>query len=85
MQVLELESQMLGLKLRLPQLLNDLSILEKEDDGELYGAVSLQVIENELIEIRNMIDRLNATTEEYEQLTTDSGRQVSFSSCQVWI
>ncbi|XP_019733701.1 olfactomedin-4-like [Hippocampus comes] len=73
---LELESLLLGLKLRLPQLLKDLSVLEKEDDGELYGAVSLQVIENELIEIRNMLDRLNATTQEYEQLTTDSGRQL---------
>ncbi|XP_077372367.1 olfactomedin-4-like [Festucalex cinctus] len=74
---LELESLLLGLKLRLPQLLNDVSILEKEDDGELYGVVSLQVIENELIEIKNMIDRLNRTTKGHQQLTADSNQQLA--------
>ncbi|XP_077424682.1 olfactomedin-like isoform X2 [Vanacampus margaritifer] len=72
----ELEILLLGLKLRLPQLLNDVSILEKENDGELYGVVSFQVIENELIEITNMVDRLNRTNQGHQHLTTDSGRQV---------
>ncbi|XP_037109212.1 olfactomedin-4-like [Syngnathus acus] len=71
-----LESQLLGLKFRLPQLLKDVSILEKEDDGELYGVVSLQVIENELVEIKNIVDKLNRTTQEFQHLTTDSGRQL---------
>ncbi|XP_061138091.1 olfactomedin-4-like [Syngnathus typhle] len=73
---LELENQLFGLKLRLPQLLKDVSILEKEDDGKLYGVVSLQVIENELVEIKNMVDKLNNTTQEFQHLTTDSGKQL---------
>ncbi|KAF0040511.1 hypothetical protein F2P81_006409 [Scophthalmus maximus] len=40
---LELESLLLGLDRRLPQLQEDVSLLEMEDDGELYGVLSLQL------------------------------------------
>ncbi|XP_061533304.1 LOW QUALITY PROTEIN: olfactomedin-4 [Phycodurus eques] len=73
---LELESLMLGLELRLPQLIKEVSILEKEDDGALYGAVSLQVIENELTEIKLMVDRLNTSTKGHQRITTGSVRQL---------
>eukprot|EP00064_Thunnus_orientalis_P020200 superscaffoldBa00005430_g20332 len=73
---LELESLLLGLKWRLPQLQEDVSILEREDDGELYGVVSLQVIENELTEIKKLIDKLNITTWEYQRLTTNTTKQL---------
>ncbi|XP_061679876.1 olfactomedin-4-like isoform X2 [Syngnathoides biaculeatus] len=73
---LELESLMLGLKLRLPQLLKDVSILEKEDDGELYGAISLQVIENELTEIKRMVNSLNRTTKGHQYIATGSEREL---------
>ncbi|XP_077452719.1 olfactomedin-4-like isoform X1 [Stigmatopora argus] len=72
----ELEALYFGLDFRLPQLLQDLSTLEKEDDGELYGAVSLQVIENELIEIKNIIERLNKTTQVHQHITEKSGTQL---------
>ncbi|XP_030588091.1 olfactomedin-4-like isoform X2 [Archocentrus centrarchus] len=46
----ELESLLLGLERRLAQLHKDVQVLEKEDDGELYGVLSLYVIENEMTE-----------------------------------
>lgn len=67
---------MLGLDIRLPQLLADLEVLEKEDDGELYGALSLHVIENELFELNMLIDKLNVTTERYQGLVKQSDQQV---------
>ncbi|XP_023253214.1 olfactomedin-4-like [Seriola lalandi dorsalis] len=72
----EFESLLLGLELRLPQLLEDVSMLEKEDDGELYGALSLQVIENEMMDIKQLIDRLNSTTQGHQHLTTDTSKQL---------
>lgn len=65
----EMESLMLGLKHRLPQLQEDVSILEKEDDGNLYGVLSLYVIENELLEIRQLMAKLNSTTIAHQHLT----------------
>ncbi|KAF7654174.1 hypothetical protein LDENG_00072920 [Lucifuga dentata] len=73
---MELDSLMLGLDLRLPQLLADVRMLEKEDDGELYGALSLQVIENEMTEIRQLIAKLNATTTRHQHLTTQTDKQL---------
>ncbi|XP_053176031.1 olfactomedin-4-like isoform X2 [Scomber japonicus] len=72
---LELESLMLGLERRLPQLQEDVSVLEREDDGELYGVLSLLVIENELTEIKQLIDKLNMTSQRHQQLTTDTTEQ----------
>lgn len=66
----------MGLAFRLPQLQQDVSILEKEDDGDLYGAVSLQVIENELSEIKLLVDKLNSITQHHLQLTNDTTEQV---------
>ncbi|XP_075996765.1 olfactomedin-4-like [Genypterus blacodes] len=72
----ELDSLMLGLEIRLPQLLADLRMLEQEDDGELYGALSLQVIENELTELTMLINKLNVVTERHRGLVTQSNQQL---------
>ncbi|XP_071389321.1 olfactomedin-4-like [Centroberyx affinis] len=72
----ELDSLLLGLQRRLPQLEADMSVLEREDDGELYGAVSLQVIENELVEILQLMNKLNSTTLAHSRLTSDTAQQV---------
>ncbi|XP_026221978.1 olfactomedin-4-like isoform X2 [Anabas testudineus] len=73
---LELESLLLGLERRLPQLQEDVSMLEREDDGELYGVLSLQVIENEMMDIKQLIDRLNITTLGNQRLTTNVTKQL---------
>ncbi|KAM7396302.1 hypothetical protein PAMP_019351 [Pampus punctatissimus] len=73
---LEIESLLLGLERRLPQLQEDVSVLEREDDGELYGTLSLQVIENELTAIKQLIDKLNITTRGNQRLTTDTTEQL---------
>ncbi|XP_035980920.1 olfactomedin-4-like [Fundulus heteroclitus] len=73
---LELESLLMGLEKRLTQLHNDVTILENEDDGELYGVLSLFVIENEMVEIRQLMDKLNRTTLEYQVLTADTIQQL---------
>uniref|UniRef100_UPI003AB0E1C7 olfactomedin-4-like n=1 Tax=Centroberyx gerrardi TaxID=166262 RepID=UPI003AB0E1C7 len=72
----ELDSLLLGLQRRLPQLETDVSVLEREDDGELYGAVSLQVIENELVEILQLMNKLNSTMLAHSRLTSDTAQQV---------
>ncbi|XP_047196020.1 olfactomedin-4-like [Hippoglossus stenolepis] len=74
--ILELESLLLGLDRRLPQLQEDVAMLEREDDGELYGVVSLQVIENEMKDIEQLIDRLNSTTMEDQHLALDVTKQL---------
>ncbi|XP_070686273.1 olfactomedin-4-like [Pempheris klunzingeri] len=73
---MELESVLLGLDRRLPQLQEDVSMLEREDDGQLYAALSLQVIENEIIEIQQIIDKLNSTTLRHQRLTADTTKQL---------
>ena len=60
---------MLGLERRLPRLEEDVATLEREDDGELYGVISLQVVQNELADIMELITRLNNTTLEHQRLT----------------
>ncbi|XP_026166359.1 olfactomedin-4-like [Mastacembelus armatus] len=74
--VLELESLLLGLERRLPQLQEDVSILERENDGELYGVLSLQVIENEMTDIMELIQKLNSTMLGHQHLTTRTTQQV---------
>ncbi|KAF3689230.1 Olfactomedin-4 [Channa argus] len=73
---LEMESLLLGLEKRLPQLQKDVSMLEREDDGDLYGVLSLQVIENEMTDIKQLIDKLNKTTLENQRLTTNISKQL---------
>lgn len=80
LQTLELEILLLGLERRLPQLQEDVSMLEREDDGDLYAVLSLYVIENELMEIKQLIDRLNSTTKAHQGLTADTTEQVDSQS-----
>lgn len=68
---------LLGLDRRLPVLEKDVSMLEKEDDGELYGVLSLYVIENEMTEIKELIDKLNSTSLEQEHVTATTTQQVN--------
>ncbi|XP_062387125.1 olfactomedin-4-like [Sardina pilchardus] len=60
----------LGLRQRLLQLQEDMSALEREDDGGLYGAVSLRIVELELAEILQLINKLNRTHETHQSLIT---------------
>lgn len=80
---LELESLLLGLERRLPQLQEDVSMLEREDDGDLYAVLSLYVIENELMEIKQLIDRLNSTTKAHQGLTADTTKQLEDLSAEM--
>lgn len=77
LQALHLQSLLLGLEQRLPQLQKDVSMLEKEDDGDLYGVISLQLLENEMQEILQLLDRLNSTTLGQQQLSDDTAKQVN--------
>lgn len=77
LQVLHLQTLLLGLEQRLPQLEEDMSLLEKEDDGDLYGVISLQLLENELLEIQQLLDRLNSTTLGQQRLSDDTAKQVN--------
>lgn len=54
-----------------------MSSLEKEDDGDLYGIISLQLLENELLEIQLLLDRLNSTTLVHQRLSDDTANQVN--------
>ncbi|XP_047452889.1 olfactomedin-4-like [Mugil cephalus] len=74
---LEMESLLLGLERRLIQLHKDVSVLEREDDGEMYGVLSLFVIENEMIEIKQLIDKLNSTTRDNRRLTEDTSQELT--------
>lgn len=73
----DLESLLLGLERRLPQLQADMSELEQDDDGGMYGVLALHVIENELTEIRLLMDRLNSTMTKHRQLASDTTQQIS--------
>ncbi|KAF7225134.1 olfactomedin-4 [Nothobranchius furzeri] len=66
-----MESLLLGLDRRLPQLEEDVAMLEEENDGEMYGVLSLYVIENELTEILQLIDQLNSTSLKHKRLIAD--------------
>ncbi|XP_063072670.1 olfactomedin-4-like [Engraulis encrasicolus] len=69
--VSEEASLRLGLHKRLLQLQDEVSVLEQEDDGGLYGAVSLRIIELELAEILQLINRLNTTHNMHLSLSTN--------------
>ncbi|CAN9498691.1 unnamed protein product [Ophioblennius macclurei] len=75
-QTREMESLLLGLERRISQLHSDVSVLEKEDDGELYGVLSLYIIENELVEIHQLMDKLNGSMEQGRRLVGQATRQV---------
>lgn len=67
---------MLGLERRLPQLAKDIAALESENDEQLYGAISLQLIHNELSEIQRLLDDLNSTASSYQRLSASAAQQV---------
>lgn len=72
----DVDSLFLALDRRLPQIESEVSLLEADDDRDLYGLLSLVVIENELLEIRQMMDKLNRSTEGHQHLTTDTQQQI---------
>ncbi|XP_076589562.1 olfactomedin-4-like [Chaetodon auriga] len=72
----ELESLLLGLEKRLPQLEKDVSELKREDDGQLSSVLSLLVVENELLEIKQLINRLNITMLGHQRLTTNTTKEL---------
>ncbi|KAM9376601.1 olfactomedin-4-like [Pholidichthys leucotaenia] len=74
--MVELDSLLLAMERRLPQLVEDVSVLEKEDDGELYGVLSLHIIENEMTEMERLINKLNGTILAGLQLTTNATQQL---------
>ncbi|XP_019934302.1 olfactomedin-4-like [Paralichthys olivaceus] len=80
---LELDSLLLGLDRRLPQLLEDVSMLEREDDQDLYGVLSLQVIENELKDIKQLMDKLNSTTMRDQHLTIGATKQLEEAKAEM--
>ncbi|XP_033487202.2 olfactomedin-4-like [Epinephelus lanceolatus] len=73
---LELDKLLQGLEQRLPQLQKDLSQLEMEDDEDLYEVLSLYVIENELREVNQLINRLNMTTRTHQHLANHTTKQL---------
>ncbi|KAG5279918.1 hypothetical protein AALO_G00082990 [Alosa alosa] len=70
---------LLGLRQRLLQLQEDVSALEREDDGGLYGAVSLRILELELAEVLQLINKLNRTHNTHQSLS----RKVNATMLQV--
>ncbi|KAF5893470.1 olfactomedin-4-like, partial [Clarias magur] len=67
-ELMEVDILMLGVQRRLDQLEESVSVLEKEDDNDLYGAVSLRIIELELAEILELTAKLKKTIEFNKQL-----------------
>lgn len=78
----EIDSLVLGLQQRIGQLLDNVSMLEKEDNGNLYAAVSLRIIELELAEIQDLLNKLNRTTNKYQQLSVQTSAEVNLSTPQ---
>ncbi|MCJ8734492.1 hypothetical protein PDJAM_G00235860 [Pangasius djambal] len=72
----EVDVLMLGLQRRLEQLEKSVSLLEKEDDGDLYGAVSLRVIELELAEVLELMGKLKKTINSHKQLSESTAAKV---------
>ncbi|XP_048013476.1 olfactomedin-4-like [Megalobrama amblycephala] len=72
----EIDRLVLGLQHRIWQLLDNVSMLEKEDNGNLYAAVSLRIIELELLEIQDLLDKLNRTTNNYQQLSVQTAAEL---------
>ncbi|XP_050956369.1 olfactomedin-4 [Labeo rohita] len=71
----EIDRLVLGLQHRIRQLLDNVSMLEREDNGNLYAAVSLRIIELELAEIQDLLDKLNRTTNNYQQLSVQAAAE----------
>lgn len=72
---------MLGLERRLPELAKDIAVLDSENDEQMYAAISLQLINNELWEIQQLTDELNSTTLSYQRLSASATEQVQDLNC----
>ncbi|XP_065147685.1 olfactomedin-4-like [Paramisgurnus dabryanus] len=66
----------LGLQHRIQHLNENVSMLEKEDDGNLYAAVSLRIIQLELAEIQDLLDKLSRSTSNNQQLSAATAVQL---------
>ncbi|XP_046705056.1 olfactomedin-4-like [Silurus meridionalis] len=75
-QFMEVDVLMLGVQRRLEQLEESVSVLEKEDDGGLYGAVSLRIIELELAEVLELMSKLNKTISSHKQLSQSTATKL---------
>ncbi|KAI5617235.1 olfactomedin-4-like [Silurus asotus] len=75
-QFMEVDVLMLGVQRRLEQLEESVSVLEKEDDGGLYGAVSLRIIELELAEVLELMNKLNKTISSHKQLSQSTATKL---------
>ncbi|XP_073687703.1 olfactomedin-4-like [Garra rufa] len=71
----EIDRLALGLQHRIRQLLENVSMLEREDNGNLYAAVSLRIIELELAEIQELLDKLNRTNNKNQQLSVQAAEE----------
>ncbi|XP_004086306.1 olfactomedin-4 [Oryzias latipes] len=67
-----MESALLGLQRRLPQLMKDVVELEEHHDEDLYSVLSLHVLENELIEIQLLMDKLNGSIRGNRELAVNT-------------
>ncbi|XP_059402344.1 olfactomedin-4-like [Carassius carassius] len=74
--ITELDRLLLGLQQRIKQLEETVVLLEKEDDKNLYAAVSLRIIELEFAEIQDLLNKLNKTTGDYHQLGAQTAAQL---------
>lgn len=73
----EIDRLVLGLQQRIKQLEDNVIMLEKEDNRNIYGAVSLRIIELEIAEIQDLVDKLNRTTQNYQHLSVQTADQVT--------
>ncbi|XP_067235903.1 olfactomedin-4-like [Chanodichthys erythropterus] len=73
----ELDRLVLGLQQRIKQLDDTVIMLEKEDNRNIYGAVSLRIIELEISEIQDLVDKLNRITKNYQHLSVQTADQLS--------
>ncbi|KAF4094256.1 hypothetical protein AMELA_G00011100 [Ameiurus melas] len=75
-QLMEVDELMLGVQRRLEQLEESVSVLENEDDGDLYGAVSLRIIELELAEILELMGKLKKTINSHKRLSESTATEL---------
>lgn len=73
----DLDRLVLGLQQRIKQLEDNVIMLEKEDNRNINGAVSLRIIELEISEIQDLVDKLNRTTKNYHHLSVQTADQVT--------
>ncbi|XP_026094600.1 olfactomedin-4-like [Carassius auratus] len=74
--ITELDRLLLGLQQRIKQLEETVVLLEKEDDKNLYAAVSFRIIELEFAEIQDLLNKLNKSTGDYHQLGAQTAVQL---------